>query len=557
MPAINIPSLNVNAIGEGLKDSKNYEMILDTLQRYRKELNFYLMNLDLDNMPSVANYMEDLNGNFSSLTQTVDGFEIKVGNYEGQISQFLQTVEGFQTQVLEYGDEVNGYATKLSEFTQTVDGFQTTVLNYEGQVSQFLQTVDGFQTTVADYEGQVSTLTQTAEAVELRFENMKTLNGVDGVISGGVTTINASGITVGTLDNKSKLEMLASDGFSLWTNTGSGLEKRFYVDSTGKIQAKGLVIDGNSVFNGTIKANQLLIGGTNGSISFNDLDNQPFIPTKASDIGAKPASYVPTWTEITSKPTILSANDIRTTVITKDWIGTLGLMVGDQIQMGTNARISWSQVTSQPTILTNTDVTTITNNTLSTTTVLAKYLKVKMANIDGTLSADKIVGGTITGVTIDVSTNATIGRKLNLGTSSDSSEKGIYFTNDSYISSTSRKVNIYSSQGIDIYANNAALNIGTRGSSGQPVNISGANVNIDTSTWFSGKDINLAVGYSGSINFKAYGTTRMTIDRTGISGTIIATTIKNYNDSYNNISFRTYNGFLEWRNGTGTWNRIG
>lgn len=527
MPAISLPTINITEKELSSKESMN--QILDTLQKYRKELNFLLMNLDADNMPSIGGLIGDLQGDYSLISQTVEGITLAVGDIEGNVAALQITAEGIQT----------------------------SVTNLEGNISTLTQTVDGFQTTVSNQAGQISTLTQTAEAVELKFENMKSLNGEDGVISGGVTTINASGITVGTLDNKSKLEMLATTGYSLWTDTGNGLEKNFYVDSLGKIQAKGLVIDGNSVFNGTIKANQIVMGGTNGYISFGDLADQPFIPTKASDIGAKPASYVPTWSEITSKPTILSANDIRTTVITKNWIATLGLLVGSEIQMGSNAKISWANVTNQPTILTNTDVTTITNNTISTTNVIAANLKVKSANIDGTLSADKINGGTISGVNINVTTDITVGRNINLGLSSDTLEKGIYFTNDSYISSSSRKISLYSSSGVDIFANSAPLNIGTRGDSGQPVNISGANVNIDTSTWFSGKDINLAVGYGGRINFKAYGTTHMTIDRTGISGTFIATTIKNYNDSYNNISFRTYSGYLEWRNGSGSWVRIG
>lgn len=100
----------------------------------------------------------------------------------------------------------------------------------------------------------------------------------------------------------------------------------------------------------TISANKILMDEENGYISFGDLSNKPSIPTNPEDIGAKPEGWVPTWADIQAKPTILSANDIKTTVITKDWIGTLGLMVGSEIQMGDNASISWGNIGDKPSI---------------------------------------------------------------------------------------------------------------------------------------------------------------------------------------------------------------
>ena len=58
---------------------------------------------------------------------------------------------------------------------------------------------------------------------------------------------------------------------NVWANSGYAT----YINSSG-------------VYTGTVAANKILIGGANGSISFLDLSNKPFIPTKASDIGALP-----------------------------------------------------------------------------------------------------------------------------------------------------------------------------------------------------------------------------------------------------------------------------
>lgn len=70
------------------------------------------------------------------------------------------------------------------------------------------------------------------------------------------------------------------------------------------------------------------------------------------------------------------------------------LVVGGNVTMGQNARISWSHVDDQPTILDDTDVTTITETTIQTTTVTAQNLNVNAANVSGTLnSASLVLGG--------------------------------------------------------------------------------------------------------------------------------------------------------------------
>ena len=167
MPAVNLPNISIS--NEDFKSQETMEQILDTLMKYRKELNFLLMNLDEENMPVIDEKMDGLygrmetvDGQVSEFIQTVDGFRMTVSNYEGQVSEFIQTVDGFQT-------TVSNYEGQVSQFVQTVDGFQTTVANYQGQVSQFTQTVNGFQTQVSNYASEVGTfnseITQLAESI--------------------------------------------------------------------------------------------------------------------------------------------------------------------------------------------------------------------------------------------------------------------------------------------------------------------------------------------------------------------------------------------------------
>lgn len=142
--------------------------------------------------------------------------------------------------------------------------------------------------------------------------------------------------------------------------------------------------------------------------------------------------------------------------------GTNGINFdGTNITLGSDCTISWNRVADKPDIATTsqiptkvsqlnndsnfqnaTQVTTITENTISTTNVLAQNLRVSAAKIDGQitasqinttgLEADSINGGTITGGTITGSTISGVNIETNtfkaLGSSSDN-----YITLGDYI----------------------------------------------------------------------------------------------------------------------------
>ncbi len=78
-----------------------------------------------------------------------------------------------------------------------------------------------------------------------------------------------------------------------------------------------------------------------------------------------------------------------------------GLIVGNNVTMGDNAKISWSNVTNQPDILSKAQVTTITKNAIATASISANQITA------GTLSADRIGAGSfnITGGSIDITTS--------------------------------------------------------------------------------------------------------------------------------------------------------
>ena len=183
---LNVPNITITG--------NNNEEIVNVLQRYRKELNYLLMNLDLDNMPNVANKLTDIEGNYSIIQQDVnsillsvgdiegnvsalqiqaDGIQTQVMDIEGNVSSLVQTAEGLQTQV----NDING---NISTITQTVNGIQTRVSTAEGNISTLTQTAEGLQTRVSTAEGNISTLTQTATTLQSRIQtaegNISTIN---------------------------------------------------------------------------------------------------------------------------------------------------------------------------------------------------------------------------------------------------------------------------------------------------------------------------------------------------------------------------------------------
>jgi hypothetical protein len=131
------------------------------------------------------------------------------------------------------------------------------------------------------------------------------------------------------------------------------------------------------------------------TISWNNISNQPSIPSKTSELtndsnyattGQIPTknsqlqndSNYTTMSDVEKKNyTTMAAvlekkyqNSDQVVTITKNtvtaaFIKTLGLLVGDQIQMGPNAKITWANVTNQPTI--PTDTSDLTNGAGYTT----------------------------------------------------------------------------------------------------------------------------------------------------------------------------------------------
>ncbi len=200
--------------------------------------------------------------------------------------------------------------------------------------------------------------------------------------------VNQLGVQISNLtlsltrsDNKTKVLIDATNGIKIQSNNGSTWEDVLSFDGNGK----GL-FRGNLDVLGSLKINgQEAL--TNNKLKTAFIESLEV----GTNVTMGENAYI-SWDKVQNPPTILSANDIKNTVITKDYIATLNLKVGTEIQMGSNATISWSQVTGTPSIPTKaSDIGALPDTTVIP--VIPSYIK--STYIDSTsINSPTITGGT-------------------------------------------------------------------------------------------------------------------------------------------------------------------
>jgi hypothetical protein len=173
---LNVPNITITG--------NNNEEIVNVLQRYRKELNYLLMNLDLDNMPNVANKLTDIEGNYSIIQQEVNSILLSVGDIEGNVSALQIQADGIQTQVM----DIEG---NVSSLVQTAEGLQTRVSTAEGNISTLTQTATTLQSRIETAEGNISTITQNVDDVTVAVSKKTTIGEVVNYLS-----VSQSGVKI-------------------------------------------------------------------------------------------------------------------------------------------------------------------------------------------------------------------------------------------------------------------------------------------------------------------------------------------------------------------------
>ena len=173
---LSIPNINIS-------DSSNKE-IVDVLHRYRKELNFLLMNLDESNMPGIANRRDGLNGEFSLIDQQLDAITLAVGNAQGDISALELRADGIDLSVSGLSGDFSSLSLTVNGISSTVSSHTTTIGTHTSQISQLSGEISSI-VSWTDINGNdvVSKITQTATNISLLAEEID-LEGITRILSG-------------------------------------------------------------------------------------------------------------------------------------------------------------------------------------------------------------------------------------------------------------------------------------------------------------------------------------------------------------------------------------
>lgn len=137
--------------------------------------------------------IQTVDGDLSTLSQTVSGFNTRIENAEGAVSTLSQTVGGFNTRI----ENAEG---SVSALTQTVNSFKTRIETAEGNITLVTQTANKISWLVKSGTS-ASDFTMTDRAVKLVADTID-LSGyvtISALGTAGKTTINGANITTGTI----------------------------------------------------------------------------------------------------------------------------------------------------------------------------------------------------------------------------------------------------------------------------------------------------------------------------------------------------------------------
>lgn len=137
--------------------------------------------------------IQTVDGNLSTLSQAVSGFNTRIENAEGAVSTLSQTVGGFNTRI----ENAEG---SVSTLTQTVNSFKTRIETAEGNITSVTQTANKINWLVKSGTS-ASDFTMTDRAIKLVADTID-LSGyvtISALGTAGKTTINGANITTGTI----------------------------------------------------------------------------------------------------------------------------------------------------------------------------------------------------------------------------------------------------------------------------------------------------------------------------------------------------------------------
>ncbi|WP_010245867.1 hypothetical protein [Acetivibrio cellulolyticus] len=217
----------------------------------------------------------------------------------------LQVVHNAEGEVLELGTGTDDNTLKFenrfmfleqSQFSNAfsvVDGLSYVPFNMSWRGRPDLETGDAIKIVLLDtteitsilavnkisFKGgllqQSSAPSKSEQQSEFKFQGSLTKQMAQRVVKdqvyNGASFGPGYGLKVERSDGKAHVLANAIEGISIYSNSGSGLERNFFVDTDGRIKAKNIDIEGSGTFGGNITAANVTMhnGSGTGSLNFN------------------------------------------------------------------------------------------------------------------------------------------------------------------------------------------------------------------------------------------------------------------------------------------------
>lgn len=291
---------------------------------------------------------------------------------------------------------------KMLNISKSVDGLRIENADTAGKVADLELNVDGIATRVENAEGDISKIEQTAGEVHVTAQKKKILGAAYSfdTDADGNLVVTYEGDQPGYSINEDGELVLEYEGDTppdTWIDENGVLhsadDSAMITEHIGTLTS---IIDADGTWNMEFEQDDEVVS----SIRF-DLATRKFVFDGDIVVGDNLKGDI---TKITNE-TLETTNVIAKYLQLSGSININNRFIVDSegnVTLPDNASITWSQVDNKPTNLATTDyvasqgyqtasqVTTITNDTIATTTVTAKNLKVKAANIDGTLTIGQV-----------------------------------------------------------------------------------------------------------------------------------------------------------------------
>ena len=260
MSKVNLPKIDISGENASIED------LIDNLLMMRKELEYTLLNLNSENIPSLSGIndglnkvVKDTNGNSSSIIQNANQIALNVSDINGNSSSIVQNATSISSNVTAISTNAGNISTNSSNITQNAnsislnvtsinnnsDGISSNSASININADSITSNVTAISNNAGNISSNSSSISQNASNINLRVQKNDIINQIN--ISTESIDIDAGKIN---LNGVTTMTGLANINGILHLGTNSTYNQiEFGANSTAKIK-----VDGNAFvfYGGTV-----------------------------------------------------------------------------------------------------------------------------------------------------------------------------------------------------------------------------------------------------------------------------------------------------------------